>query len=300
MLASAYRPSSGLVDDPVKEELEPIFGKDTAIVQGLRTLADDESRATKRLLAPLHVLIYERRLRHRYEPTGVARRQLRRSVAISRHALAVSEMGVLHSWSSDSAWVRLRIWTRRAAVRGRHLGLSTLSSGWNAHYNAACFYALLHDRKATGENLDSKELRTLRRRAYEELNTAIDKAGPELDLGWLTKDPDLKKLRELGEPEWRVLLRRHGGTSGATDPLLPEAPGGSPERRRNTSLAFGVTSLALAVLSAIFVQFPSVLAVGVVVALVIGGVVCLSHARVLGRNAAARRDRSRTLRTGTP
>ena len=107
----------------------------------LYRLADVESKAAYQLTGAFHVLLSEHRLRHRYEPTGAERRGLRRTIAISRHTLAIREIR-----PEDMPRRRREIQWRRAMIRCVHLGLFQASAGWNAHYNAGCFYALLYNR----------------------------------------------------------------------------------------------------------------------------------------------------------
>ena len=85
---------------------------------------------------------------------------------------------------------------------------------------------------------ESSELRTLRRRAYEELRVAIDQAGDELPADWLLKgDPDLQSLRD--DPDWQLLARRYkrivtqGDTCPPEDTWLPPTVWGDPHRRAN-------------------------------------------------------------------
>jgi hypothetical protein len=102
-------------------------------------------------------------------------------------------------------------------------------------------------RPGTPDPRDLPRIRELRRRAYEELNAAIDKAGGDLPGDWLTAgDPDLQPLRDLGEPEWHVLVRRHTGTTSRDDPKFPEPAWGDPHRRRNEWIGLAAVWLALA------------------------------------------------------
>jgi hypothetical protein len=116
------------------------------VPKGLYWLAQRECNAAYQLTGLFHILLDQHRLRHRYEPTGIERRRLRRSIAISRHTLAIRQ---LRNDSTDRA--RREIRWRRAVVRWVHLGLFRASAGWNAHYNAGCFYALLSDRGLAGQ-----------------------------------------------------------------------------------------------------------------------------------------------------
>jgi hypothetical protein len=217
--------------------------------EALHELAAREAKDAYRLVGRFHVLLDKRRLRHQYEPTGIERRRLRRTIAISRYALKLRHVG-----EDDSSEARFAIWWRRATLRCLHLGLFRASAGWNAHYNAGCFYSLLYKREfdilheTDPEAVDHPDVRTLRRRAYEELNAAIDKSGGELPGDWLTTgDPSLQPLRELGEPEWHLLVRRHTGAR-PEQPQLPGPAWGDPHRRRNEWIGAAAVFVVLAAL----------------------------------------------------
>ncbi|MDA0181675.1 hypothetical protein OJ997_15320 [Solirubrobacter phytolaccae] len=213
----------------------------------LYELAEDELEAAFLLTARFHVLAHGRRLRHRYEPTGRERLQLRRTIAVARKALAVPQL------TPDD-----ETWQTELKVRWWHLGVMRLTAGWNAHYNAGCVFALLHARQLRLEPhqdgvdpIDSDASRALRRRAYEYLGTAIDKAGGELQPGWLAwDDPALRSLRYVNEPEWNVLVRRVSGSSRLEGQPMPQSAQGDPRRRRfQTRCVAGVlAALSLTVL----------------------------------------------------
>ena len=203
----------------------------------LHSLSDKESDAALSLLKPLHVILDKRRLRHRYEPRGLERRELRGTIAIARHARKVRKL------STSARFQRARVMRRRVAVRGAKLILGRASAGWNTHYNAGCFYAVLYDRQAAmvaarggqaAEARDHHKAGTLWRRAFEELNLAVEKAGPELSGDWLARcDPDLERLRASDDPQWQLLVQRHTGVRDRARPQLPEPAWGEPNRRRN-------------------------------------------------------------------
>ena len=86
-------------------------------------------------------------------------------------------------------------------------------AGWQAHYNAACFYAHRTEMKDGGE-------RGARHRALEELNVVVDKGAlmTPAEQTWLReKDPDLRPLRNT-EAYRRWALRAFGY------PTPPELP----------------------------------------------------------------------------
>jgi hypothetical protein len=133
------------------EEIRDIIGlrsDDGSVVspgevgRALHDLAAAEAKNAYELVGRFHVLFDKHRLRHRYEPTGLERRRLRRTIAISRHTLRIRRLG-----NDASAPARREVRLHKAIVRWIHLGLFRGSAGWNAHYNAGCFYALLYNRE---------------------------------------------------------------------------------------------------------------------------------------------------------
>lgn len=184
----------------------------------LQDLAEEESEAVRQMLHAWYVLLRRGRLRNRYEPRGLQRRELKRAVCITDQCLSVRDR-VTHWWTGAD------LWRRRASVRLWHL-IPGASRGWQAHYNAGCFYALLHERERDlpGTSVDHARMRGLRRRAYKHLNLASEEGRERLDPQWLeTGDPDLDTLRKQNEIEWRLLNRRHRGTRRTT-PEIHEFP----------------------------------------------------------------------------
>ncbi|MBE2319413.1 hypothetical protein DVA67_025790 [Solirubrobacter sp. CPCC 204708] len=219
----------------------------TKVTDALHTLAANEVTAAWQLTGRFHILFAQGRLRHRYEPTGVRRRRLRRSIAIARHTLRARARRFDTSKPAD-----LEMRWRRASVRWLHLGLLRASAGWNAHYNAGCFYALVHARAHGNSPADPQRssLRRLRRRAYAELNLAIDQSGGALPEEWLSEgDRDLQSLRDVAEHEWDLILMRETGTPAAGG-SFPEPAWGNPHRRRIAwyGLAVALVAAAVAVL----------------------------------------------------
>jgi hypothetical protein len=123
---------------PVCDSL-PILGMDPGVVvDTLRELAAVESTAVLQLLRPWYALLRETRLRHQLELKGFDRRQLRRTVAISKHCLRVRKIGL-----DTRRRARFELWWRECVVRYRYMAFG---GSWQAHYNAASFYALVHRR----------------------------------------------------------------------------------------------------------------------------------------------------------
>jgi hypothetical protein len=112
------------------------------VADALHELAAGEAEDAYQLVGRFHVLFDKHRLRHRYEPTGIERRRMRRTIAISRHTLRIRRLR-----NDPSPETRREVRRRQTMVRWVHLGLFRASAGWNAHYNAGCFYGLLYNRE---------------------------------------------------------------------------------------------------------------------------------------------------------
>jgi hypothetical protein len=104
----------------------------------LRDLAARETRAVLQLLKPWYALLREGRLRNQFEPKAHERRELSRTVSISKHCMRMRELSGRSSWLTG-----LEIRYREAAVHIAHLFFGRGSISWQARYNAACFDALL-------------------------------------------------------------------------------------------------------------------------------------------------------------
>jgi hypothetical protein len=123
---------------PMCDELTILGVGPGALAETLRELAELESTAVLQLLRPWYALLRETRLRHQLELKGFDRRQLRRTVLISRHCLRVRKRGL-----DTSLAARFELWWRHLVVRYRYMAFG---GSWQAHYNAASFYALLYTR----------------------------------------------------------------------------------------------------------------------------------------------------------
>jgi hypothetical protein len=248
-----------------------IEGDDAAIAARLGLPADDlpnalrrlsarESEAALQLTRLWYVPLRQFRLRHRYEPTGYERRLMKRGLAISSHCVGVrSLVGESKTWWA-AWWAAIRLWCRRALVWLYHLQLGRASTGWQAHYNAACFYALLHQRERMLEGgahggpigwlfrPDPAETRrrAFQRAAYRHLNRAIEE-GSEVPGDWLEKnDPDLASVRIEGEEGWELVKARHRGQPDYGQ-WQPDRPWGSPSTRRDWwVVGMGFAALATA------------------------------------------------------
>ena len=156
-----------------------------------------ETRAAQHRLRPMWTIWHENRLRHLFELTGRERRQMRKALAMSRlaqrarasHRMRPADAAIAQAW-----W---RIWVYWRYMVGR----SELT-GWQAHYNAACFYALLPRARARAGG------RRLRRRSVWHLQRAVNKADGALLGGYVRdEDPDLASLRDLSPQRFRQVVR---------------------------------------------------------------------------------------------
>jgi hypothetical protein len=117
-----------------------------SLVSWLQDLANRESEAVRQLLDPWYALLRQRRLRYQFEPRGAERRELKRTVNISKHCLRVRQ-----AYDETGSWVGLKI--RWSDLVVHHWHLSALRGGvsWQTHYIAACFDALLLEREQLRE-----------------------------------------------------------------------------------------------------------------------------------------------------
>jgi hypothetical protein len=116
--------------------------QDDQLVPALKVLAERENLMTLHLLAPFYAVLNDFRVRTQFEPQAHQRRQLKHSAEISKHCLSARAALDDHSPAAGRDLRR-----RELAVRWWHLRLGWGSLSWEAYYNAACFYALLHHRQ---------------------------------------------------------------------------------------------------------------------------------------------------------
>jgi hypothetical protein len=146
-LAIAATTLASMVDDTPDPEAALIIGLDgvdaVALPGALREMANRESDTVLELLRPWWAL-KQFRLRTQFEPKGFERRVMRRAVRISRHCHGLRGLAELDpdNWlNKRRIWLEIR-W-RAMMVHRIHLLLGFGTAGWQAHYNAACFDALL-------------------------------------------------------------------------------------------------------------------------------------------------------------
>jgi hypothetical protein len=186
--------------------LSSVGATEDRLVEQLSKIADREGLAAIQLLRPWYTFIVERRLRNELEPRSVERRELKRTVGISKHCRKVRDA---EGKTGATNWLELA-W-RRLAVRSGHLGLGGLSTGWQAHYNAACFYALFCQRATKHKRRKQRE--KFAKRAFGELELAFQEGGRALSSEWIHRDPDLRALRNDTTGRWRLVVQRHAATS---------------------------------------------------------------------------------------
>jgi hypothetical protein len=193
-----------------------------ALCDRLESAALKEAKCVRHQLRPLWTLRHYQRLRHRFEPTGRERRQLRTALGISKMAQkarsertrVLAPLGPASPqdrpeqletapWNTRSE--ARQLWWR-ALVRWRYLGARWHVAGWQAHYNAACFYALLPRAERSTRPLRGTRLRT---RALTHLRFALDRAGDALDCVYVRdEDPDLETVRRRDKPQFTEVLGR--------------------------------------------------------------------------------------------
>jgi hypothetical protein len=174
------------------------------LASGLNRAANRESRLARHRLRPLWTIVNEQRFRHRFEPTGRERRQLRKALGIAKMCIRArrgrDERGRRRAPVSDLTQLGWRAWVWCRFLAGR-----SYVAGWQAHYNAACFYALLPAASGEGAPLGGARLRRL---ALKHLRRAIDQADAgELQCLYVRdEDPDLEVLRKQSRDGFKRVL----------------------------------------------------------------------------------------------
>jgi hypothetical protein len=206
----------------------------------LEELAETERRGLLQLLRPWYTLLREGRLRNELELRGRPRRQLRRTISISMHCLAARKA---HGHRSLRFWAGLR--ARRAWLRLGHLGLAGELLGWQAHYNAACFYALLAAHTDPAAVVAEAAVngsswrhpiwrlklffirgcnRDARGNALRQLTIAVQEGRPTLSPEWVEADPDLDSVRAGDPMEWKLIRERFPKPLQASAEKWPSPP----------------------------------------------------------------------------
>lgn len=184
-----------------------------AIVARLEKMAQRESRYARRRLRWWWTIVRENRFRHRFEPSGTERRQLLKALGLSRMAQRARHErsqrdvrpdgspapGMLRRTRSNAKQLCWQAWVCWRYMFGRH-GVA----GSQAHYNAACFYALLPQADGWAP---FGSLR-IRKRALRHLRYALRDPRNQLPRRYvLDEDPDLNTLRELSHKRFTRVAR---------------------------------------------------------------------------------------------
>jgi hypothetical protein len=198
--------------------------------------ADRLAGCAKKRLGKTWTLRRQGRLRNRYELKGTVRRQARtahavfkwslllRAILVDRDAGDPSRMTCterLHPVGFRFVFVCAGTTTPDAiasrccqvidwSIRARFWSLRWPRAGWEAHYNAACCYALGMSVLSPGD-----QVRHMESLAFKHLQFAISQGGASIAAEYVAKlDPDLAALRPLrpwkdvlsslyGRSEWR-------------------------------------------------------------------------------------------------
>jgi hypothetical protein len=185
----------------IRERLR-LRGTETgSLAQQLRDLGRAESSAVLQLLRPWYALLHDGRLRNQFEPKAHERRALKHVIRISKHCV------LLRALPDDA---RVWPWLRELIVHKGHMLAGRSNLNWQAYYNAACFDAvLLERRKRSGEDLASDRTSDLRGRALHNLRIAIREAGPELSSVWVARaDPDLAYFRAPLDEDFQEIVEK--------------------------------------------------------------------------------------------
>ncbi len=168
--------------------------RDTTValdVLGAEMTADDVRKVGKRILnqalaqlQPWFVPLVWHRPRYAIEPRGRERRHLKRTLEIAKRCHFARKHGA--GEGGPSVWLRRKLWSSVVRLRANRS-----NAGWQVHYNAGCFFALI-------ERTDE---------AYRYLNRALDGGGYRKVVDWMRDDPDLNGLRD-GGAAWERLLDR--------------------------------------------------------------------------------------------
>jgi hypothetical protein len=271
-----------------------------AAASTLSDLSRSESNAVLQLLRPWYTLLRQGRLRHQLEMAGMDRRRLRNTVRISRHCVWLRERKRRIPW-----YVAPRVLWRWVVVRW----IVYRSVGWHGHYNAACFDALLFQRRrerwrAAGQANPPNGwlLRFLQRGALNHLSIAIHDSKGALAWEWVDRDPDLAEVRDENDPDWQILAERYRGNGkgkpgdpwwvgvrGRATHLVdemsqlrghPDRPWGAPARRH---YAWSVLAIGLAVLVVALAWAGAAESVRLLTALAVLGALATLRAVLLAR-----------------
>jgi hypothetical protein len=157
----------------------------------LTEYAQREMLLARRRTKPLWTVLYENRFRHLFEPQGRSRRQLRKALGVSHMCRHAREAALRRPRPTDAQQFLWRGWVFWRYMFGRWA-----IAGWQAHYNAACFYSLLPNASQNGQALGERRITA---RALRHLSRALAQAGNELPISYVRADADLAWLRQQNE-----------------------------------------------------------------------------------------------------
>lgn len=166
------------------------------VVAKLRALSERQLEQALLLLEPWSVWLLWRRPRYAPEPNGPERRALKRTLEISKRIQLARRL------NGDNWREKLRLRSAGLFVR---FTVGRVTADWQAEYNAGCFYALRGNRDL----------------AYRYLERAISATTNPRLVVWLREgDPDLAKVRDVTDSDWRRLAYgSHEWTSLRVPPL---------------------------------------------------------------------------------
>jgi tetratricopeptide (TPR) repeat protein len=159
----------------------------------LNRYAELETSLARLRVRPLWTVIHENRFRHQFEPRGRDRRQIRKALGISEMCGYARRAARRPAKPSDALQFVWRGWVLWRYMFGRWR-----VAGWQAHYNAACFYALLPPGSQMSSRSGQRGALLQKRivaRAFRHLATALTEAGYELPRVYVQDDRDLEWLR---------------------------------------------------------------------------------------------------------
>jgi len=183
VLLAGLDPSTAPYCDDLSEGLRDRLGLASnadadQIWKAAKRRARRESWMTRNLLRWWGVPLKSGRLRTRFEPRGRERRQFLRAVKVSKRCIHKS-IGRSLPWNSLAVWlVFIGRWE---------------SAGWQAHYNAACYFAM------PGSSRDPSK-------AFDHLERAIGDPRSGVTHLWLKHDGDLESLEDSNASRWNAAL----------------------------------------------------------------------------------------------
>jgi hypothetical protein len=203
--ARCVDPSDDRDDSPLRRAFARADKPGATLTERLEQAAHYEAREARRRLRPLWTMRHQSRFRHRFEPRGRERRQLRKALGITQMAQRARRAQRLAEIRPERRlYIRQLCW--RIWVFSRYFVGRWGVAGWQAHYNAACFYALLPQATRVDPSFGSLRIRL---RALKHLSKAINDADGALQGAYVRdEDPDLQALRKLSPQRFANVVGR--------------------------------------------------------------------------------------------